>query len=107
MRAGERAAEDGEVLHEDVDGTAVDRAPARDDAIARNLLLLHAEVLAVVLDEHVELLEGAVVEKKLDALARRQLAARVLCVDALLPAAKSGDLPALLKLANNLFHSAP
>jgi hypothetical protein len=31
----------------------------------------------------------------------------VLCVDALLPAAKSGDLPALLKLANNLFHSAP
>ena len=44
--------------------------------------------VAAVLDEHVELLEGALVEQQLDPLARRQLAARVLRGDALFAAAE-------------------
>jgi hypothetical protein len=42
-----------------------------------------------VLDEHVELLERAIVQQQFDALARRQLAARVLRLDALFTAAKA------------------
>ena len=42
-----------------------------------------------VLDEHVELLEGARVEQELDALAGGQLAAAVLRLDALLAAAEA------------------
>jgi hypothetical protein len=42
-----------------------------------------------VLDEHVELLERAAIEQKFDALARRQLAARVLRLDALFAPAES------------------
>jgi hypothetical protein len=83
---GQRAAEDGEVLAEDIDQAAVDRAPAGDHAVAGDFCL-HAEVGAAVLDEHVELLEGALVEQQLDALARGQLALGVLRLDALLAAA--------------------
>ena len=53
-------------------------------------LLFHAEIGAAVLDEHVELLERALVEQQLDALARGQLAAGVLRLDALLAAAELG-----------------
>ena len=53
-----RAAEDGEVLGEEEDGPAIDGAPAGDDAVAGDLVLLHAEIGRAVLDEHVELLEG-------------------------------------------------
>ena len=69
-------------------GAAVHRAPAGDDAIAGHLRLLHAEIVAAVLDEHVELLEGPAVEQDLDPLARRELAARVLSRDPLLAAAE-------------------
>ena len=79
---GQRAAEHREVLGEQIDRAAVDRAPAGDDAVAGDLLLLHAEIGGAVLDEHVELLERALVEQQLDALARGQLAALVLRLDA-------------------------
>ena len=46
------------------------------------LRLLHAEVVGAVLDEHVELLERVLVHEQLDALARGQLAALVLRLDA-------------------------
>ena len=52
------------------------------------LVFVHAEIGGAMLDEHVELLEGALVEQDLDALARRQLAALVLGRDALLAAAE-------------------
>ena len=61
---GEAAAEDREVLGEDVDEPAVDAAVAGDHAVARDLLVGHAEVEAAVLDELVELLEGALVEQQ-------------------------------------------
>ena len=47
-------------------------------------LLGHAEIDAVVLDVHVELLEAAFVEQHLEPLARGQLALGVLRIDALL-----------------------
>ncbi len=87
MSLGERAAEHGEILGEDVDHTAVDGAPAGDDAVAGDFGLLHAKIDAAVLDIHVELLEGAFVEQKLEPFPRRELAARVLRLDALEAAA--------------------
>ena len=76
----ERAAEDGEVLGEDVDQAAVDAAVAGDDAVARDLLLVHAEVGAAVDDELVDLVEAARIEQELDALAGGHLALLVLAL---------------------------
>src|SRR5262245_28339745 len=98
--------EDGEILGEDIDDPAVDGAPAGDDAVTRDLLLLHAEIDAAVLDEHVELLEGAFVQQKLDAFARRELAAPMLRVDALLSTAELGIGTPFRKLFENLVHVA-
>ena len=61
----------------------VDGAVAGDDAVAEDLLLVHAEVGAAVGDELVELDEAARVEQQVDALARGQLAGLVLALDAL------------------------
>ena len=55
--AGERAAEDGEVLGEDEDRPAVDPAVAGDDPVAVDSPLLHAEVPALVEDQLVHFLE--------------------------------------------------
>ena len=96
-RLGERAAEDGEILGEDIDDAAVDRAPAGDDAVAGDLGLLHAEIGAAVLDEHVELFEGVLIQQQLDAFARRQLAFRMLGIDAGLAAAQAGIVAAALR----------
>ena len=60
----------------------VDGAVAGDEAVARNALLVHAEVGGAVGDELVGLLEGAVVEQQLDTLARRELACLVLALAA-------------------------
>src|SRR5207247_9441750 len=67
---------------------AVDRTPAGDDAVARHFCLFHAELSRAMLDKHVEFLERALVEQKLDTLPRGQLAASVLRRDALLAAAE-------------------
>ena len=58
VRLAQRAAEDGEVLREDVDEAAVDAAVAGDDAVAVELLLLETEVGRAVRDEAVELDEA-------------------------------------------------
>ena len=67
--------------------------------------LLHAEVGGAVLDEHVELLEAAFVHQQVDALARGQLAALVLGVDARLPAAEPGFSPPPLQLLDHVLHA--
>ena len=82
MRLGQRAAEHGEVLREDVDQPAVDAAVAGDDAVAVELLLLEAEVGRPVRDEPVELDEAAFVEQEVEPLARGELALGVLRLDA-------------------------
>jgi hypothetical protein len=84
-----------------------DRAPAGDDAVAGDLLLLHAEIGRAVLDEHIELLERAFVEEDFDALARGELAAFVLGLDARLAAAHPGDLAAALQFPKHVLHGGP
>jgi hypothetical protein len=44
-----------------------------------------------MLDEHIDFFETIGVEQQLDALARRQLAARVLRFNALFPATQTGN----------------
>ena len=107
MRLRQRAAEHGEVLGEQEDRAAVNRAPAGDDAVAGELGLLHAEIGGAVLDEGIELLERAFVEEDLDALARGQLAASVLRLDAGLAAALAGDLAAAFEFDKHVFHGHP
>jgi hypothetical protein len=57
-----------------------------------------------VLDEHVELLERALVEEQLDALARGELAAGMLLDDALFAAAQQRLGAALFQFAKNILH---
>ncbi len=103
----QRAAEHREVLGEDEDGAAVDRAPAGDDAVAGDFLRAHAELGRAVLDEHVELLERALVHQQVDALARGELAALVLRLDARRAAAFARLGAALFELVDDLFHRCP
>ena len=72
VRLRKAPAEDREVLGEDEDETPFDSPETRDHAVARNLLLGHAEVRAAMLNQLVEFLEGSFVEQDLDALARSQ-----------------------------------
>ena len=69
-----------------------------------DLGLLHAEVGAAVLDEHIELLEGVLVHQQLDALAGGELAALVLGVDAGLAAAETGFPATTLELLDDFLH---
>src|SRR5262249_38654780 len=70
----ERAAEHGKVLAVHKNEAAVDRAVAGDAAVAGNLVILHAEMCAAMLDEHVELLERIRIKQYLNTLARGELA---------------------------------
>jgi hypothetical protein len=56
-------------------------------------------------DEHVELLEGSLVEEEVDALARGQLATLVLSLDTRLAAAKAGDAAAAFQFFENFLHA--
>ena len=68
-------------------------------------LLLHAEVVAAVLDEHVPFLEAAGVEEQLDPLARGELALGVLRIDALLAAAEAGARALGFELLDDVVHA--
>ncbi len=54
------AAEDGEILREDEDLAAVDRARAGDDAVAEDIVFVHPERGAAMHDEAVEFLDDPV-----------------------------------------------
>jgi hypothetical protein len=77
VRHAEAAAEHLGLLREHEDGAAVDGAVTRDDTVAVDLLLEHAEVVARVRDEAVELDERFRIEQHLDALACRHAASGV------------------------------
>ena len=66
IRLREGAAEDGEVLREDVGGPAVNKAVAGDEAVAVDHLFGHAEIAAAVADQFVELLKSPFVEQESD-----------------------------------------
>ncbi len=108
LRVGfrQRAAEHGEILGEGEHGAAVDGAEAGDHAVAGDVGLLHAEIGRAVLDEHVELLERAAVHQKLDALARGELAALVLRLDAGVAAALARADAAVFEPVENVFHGS-
>lgn len=101
----QRAAEHGEILAEHEHQPAVDRARSSDHAIARNDLILHAEIDAIMLDIHVEFLERSLVEQDLEPLPRGQLALGVLRGDPLLAAAHSCGFAPALKFLDRRRHS--
>src|SRR5450631_2956158 len=105
VRLRQRAAKDGEVLAEDKDQPAVDRAVAGDDAVAGNLLVRHAEVVTAVLDEHVPFLEARRIEQEFEAFARRQLALGVLRINALLATTQPRGGALFFEFANDLVHA--
>src|SRR3954463_8402377 len=107
MRLRQRAAEHGKILGKDKSLAAVDGAPAGDHAVAGNLVLLHAEFGRSVLDEHVEFLERALVEQKLDAFPRSQLAAGVLRLDAFFAAPELGAVAPPFEGVQNILHLFP
>ena len=72
-----------------------------------DLLLGHAEVVAAVLDEHVELLERALVEQQVDPLAGGQLALGVLGRDPPLAAAGPRLRAPLFELFEDVLHVGP
>src|SRR5581483_8561877 len=86
-RLAERAAEHGEVLRVDVDQAPVDPAVAADHGVAQVLLLAEAEVVGAVRHQRVQLFEAALIEQYGEPLARGELAAPVLRLDAALAAA--------------------
>ncbi len=69
---------DREILGEDENGPALDRAVAGDHPVGRDLHLVHAEVVAAVLDEGVELHEGVGIQQEIEPLPGRKLALLVL-----------------------------
>src|SRR3546814_11720814 len=81
----QRAAENGEVLTEDIDEAAVDRPRAGDDAIARNLLILHPEIDAIMLDIGLEFFERAFVTPHSETHPPRPVILALLHVAALSP----------------------
>src|SRR2546430_6744553 len=104
MRFGQGAAKHREILTEHKDEPAVDRAVAGHDPVTRDLLLGHAEILAAVLDKHVPFLEGTRVEQDIEALARCQLAALMLRLDAAGAAAGAGRLALFIQAPQDIAH---
>ncbi len=88
---GEGSTEQREVLREHIRGPTIDEAPAGDDRIAVEALRV-AFVLVPVNGECVHLLERPGVDEQRDAFACGELAALMLCVDALLTATEGGSL---------------
>jgi hypothetical protein len=89
---GERTTVDGEILSIEIDQAAVDGGTAAHHAVAVELFLLHAEVVATVKFEHVEFFETSFVDEQGDALASGGFAFGVLLVDGHFAAAEAGFL---------------
>jgi hypothetical protein len=102
----QRAAEHREILGEGIDQPAVDRARSADDAVAGDLLRLHPEVGAIMLDEHVIFFEAAGIEQDRQPLASGQPALGVLRRDPLLAAAAPRQLAPRLELLDRGCHLA-
>ena len=91
---GERSPEDREILREDVDQAAFDAAVTGDEAIAGDYCRIHAEIAAAMRHQHVEFLEGVLVQQQFDALAGAEFALLVLAGAAFRPSALFGGLVA-------------
>ena len=91
---------DGEVLCEDEDQTAVDGSATGHHTVARELFLLHAEVVATVLLEHIILLERTFVEQHVNTLTGGILTAVVLLLDSFLTTTETSLFTLLDELLN-------
>ena len=102
MRLAERAAEDGEILREDVHQAAVDAPGAGHHPVPRHDLLIEPEVGRAVGDEAIELDEAALVEQQIEPLPRGQLALLVLLGHPRRPASLLGERLAVVELVEEL-----
>ena len=100
----ERATENGKILGKHKHRAAIDRAPAGDNTVTGNFRFLHSEISRAMLDEHVKLFERAMIHQQFNPLASRQLAARVLRIDAHLSTTKAGLGTPIVELFENVFH---
>src|SRR5262249_9069084 len=91
------------ILSEDEDQPALDAAIAGDEAIAKDLALLHTEISALVRDHLVEFLEGTLVEEEFNALARGHLAFFMLTGAAFFTASDFGQRIAAFDLGECVF----
>ncbi len=96
-----RAAIDGEILAEEEDQTPVYGARAGNDAVARHMRFIHAEIDAIMFDIHVDLFKTAFIQQYFDPLPRGQLALGVLRVDAALTAAQPSGVALGFQLFND------
>ena len=88
----------GEVLCEDEYQTALDSTATSHDTVAKELLLLHAEVVATVLLEHIVLFERTLVQQHVDTLTCSILATVMLFLDCFLTTTKTSLLALLDQL---------
>ena len=77
------------VLRERIDKTAVNRAVTTDDAFARQLFLLLAEVRAAMMNQRVQLDKRTFVKEDVESLASSHFAFLMLLFDALLSSAET------------------
>ena len=82
----------------------MDATVTGDEAVARDDLLVHAEIAAAVRDQLVQLFKSAFVEQQFDALAGGELALGVLRGNPLRATAQAGGRSLLLELANDVVH---
>ena len=106
-RSLKRAAEDGEILREDEHQPAVDGARSGDDAVAGDALLGHAEIGAIMLDEHVIFFEAVGVEQHRNPLAGGEPALGVLRCNTLGAAAEPRRFAPSLQLFDGRRHKSP
>ncbi len=100
------AAEDGEVFREDIDEAAIDGALAGDNAVAGDLLLIHAEIGALMLNEHVVFFEAAFIQQHFDTLPRAELAFGVLAFDSCSATALTGLFAFGFQRFDHVLHGA-
>ena len=98
VHLAEAAAEHRGVLAEDAHVAAVDGAVAGDHAVAERAVVFQPEVGAAVLGQRVEFDERVVVQQRVDALARGQLALGVHLLDGVLTDRMQCLFPALVQL---------
>ena len=99
------SAEDGEVLAGHMDEPPEHRALTDDDAIARHVLVGHAEAVGAVHGIHRRLLERVLVQELLDPLTGGELALLVLLGDPLLASGGGERCPTLVQLVDLLLHA--
>ena len=70
MRLRERAPEHGEVLRENINHSAINRAPTGDHTIAGRALFFHTKISAAMRNKHVKLFETVFIQQQLNPFAR-------------------------------------